>query len=226
VNHGKVLEWAIRVAGGPFLLSCLLDRAIEPRWRPEWIGRHELTADAVGRIMSAWHSLDESARPDEWRPYVEAGQQWINDTGSGLAAIRALLEGGLMRAGLAGQKLPDFLAQTAAAFVAEPTPESVARLVPLVFTCNSSVPEEVVTGLKAMIEMGLKETAIDGDERQLTLICGVHLAVERKDAALADAVAQASLEIALYSQNESRVRKAVLTIIECTGAYADHACAG
>ena len=45
------------------------------------------------------------------------------------------------------------------------------------------------------------------------------MAVERKDAALADAVAQASLQTALYSPDEGQVRKAVLLVIECTGAY-------
>jgi hypothetical protein len=216
VNHGNLLEWAINVAGGAFFLSCLLDRAVEPRWRPEWIANRHLMADAIGRVLNAWRGLDEATRPEEWRPVVEVGERWIEETGSGLATIfPAVLEGGLQRDNLDPRSLPSNLADIWQTFIGDPTVEHALGLAPFVFTWG--VCDDLVTALRSALETDVGSHS--PNEREIALIYGVHLAVERKDAALADAVAQASLQTALYSTDQHLVRKAVLTVIECTGAY-------
>ena len=63
--------------GRGFFLSCRLDCEVEPRWRPEWIANRHLMADAVGRVLNAWRGLEEAARPQEWRPFIETGERWI-----------------------------------------------------------------------------------------------------------------------------------------------------
>jgi hypothetical protein len=217
-NSRKVLEWAIRVAGGPFLVSCLLDRAIEPCWRPEWISGSHLAADAVGRILNAWRGVDETERPDEWRPFAEVAEAWITNTGNILISMMpAVLEGGLQRGDVALERLPESFAQTVANFLREPTPAHAIALAPLVFIWG--VPDDVATALRIAIESGLRALPPDSKERQLIVGYGAHVAVERTDTALADTVAQACLETALYSTDRTLIRAALLTLIECTGAY-------
>jgi hypothetical protein len=100
-------------------------------------------------------------------------------------------------------------------FVADPTFAHALGLAPFVFTWG--VSDELAEALRSAIETD--RGSHSSSAREVALIYGVHLAVERKDAALADAVAQASLQTALYSPDEGQVRKAVLLVIECTGAY-------
>lgn len=99
-------------------------------------------------------------------------------------------------------------------FVADPTFAHALGLAPFVFTWGAS--DELAEALRSAIETD--RGSHSSSAREVALIYGVHLAVERKDAALADAVAQASLQTALYSPDEGQVRKAVLLVIECTGA--------
>jgi hypothetical protein len=173
----------------------------------------------VGRILNAWRGVDETERPDEWRPFAEIAERWITESGRSLASMMpAVLEGGLQRGDIALERLPDSLAQTVATFVGEPTPTHAIALAPLVFIWG--VPDDVVAALRTMMESSLKALSPDSEERQLIVGYGAHIAVERKDTTLADAVAQASLETALYSTNRTLVRAALLTLIECTGAYA------
>lgn len=216
VSHEKLLEWAINVAGGAFFLSCLLDRAVEPHWRPEWIASRHLMADAIGRTLNAWRGLDEATRPDEWRSFAEVGERWIEDTGSSLATIfPAVLEGGLQRADADPGCLPSNVMGIGQTFISDPTVEHALGLALFVFTWG--VFDELVTALRSAIETDTGSHSPSA--REVALIYGVHLAVERKDAALADAVAQASLQTALYSTDQDQVRRAVLVVIECTGAY-------
>jgi hypothetical protein len=218
VNHHEILKWANSVAGGDFLLSCLLDRGVEPRWRPEWIDGRHLMADAVGRVLNAWRGIDEAARPEEWRTYIEVGERWVQDTGSGLAgALPAVLEGGLQRDDLDSQSMLPELATVIQTFIDDPTPNGLVDLGWFVFVLG--VSSDLVTALRRFIEANAQSHI--SNEQRIALIFGVHLAVERKDVALADAVVQASFQTALYSTDRALVRKAVLTVIECTGAYRD-----
>jgi hypothetical protein len=173
-------------------------------------------ADAVGRVLNAWRGLEEAARPQEWRPFAEIGERWIEETGSGLATIfPAVLQGGLQRDDLDSRCLPSKLADISQTFIADPTFEHAVGLAPFVFTWG--VCDDLMTALRSAIETNVGSHS--PNEREIALIYGIHLAVERKDAALADAVAQASLQTALYSTDQDLVRKAVLTVIECTAAY-------
>jgi hypothetical protein len=111
--------------------------------------------------------------------------------------------------------LPNELTDMSQVFIADPTFEHALGLAPFVFTWG--VCDDLVTALRSAIETDVGSQS--SKAREVALTYGVHLAVERKDARLADAVAQASLQTALYSTDPSQVRKAVLAVIECTGAY-------
>jgi hypothetical protein len=175
-------------------------------------------ADAAGRVLNAWRTLDEAVKPEEWRPFAELVERWIEETSSGLAAVfPAVLEGGLPRGDVDSQGLPCTLVEIIQTFIADPTLKHAAGLTPFVFSWG--VPDDILTALRKTIEAEIEPHP--SEERELALICGVHLAVERRNAALADTVAQASLQTALYSTDRALVRRAVLTVIECTGAYPD-----
>jgi hypothetical protein len=220
IDADSLLEWVIERAGTPFFLSGLLDRRALPRWRPDWIDRKHLVPDAVGRVRQALLNVNDEVRPAPWREYLDGLDRWLEGAGAGLLAVLpAVLEGDADPP--PPELLPTTLRSAVDAFVADPSMEAVPILAGIAYT--HGLQHDALPVLRRLLQNGPVVAAADDRMRDLALQLGAHLAVEHRDAALADIVVDKSLHTVLTAGlNEfGRVRRALLQVIECLGAYSD-----
>jgi len=210
-------DWAVNIAGTPFVVSALLDRQTAPRWRPEWLSNKYLVGDAVGRLRLAWYSITEETRPAEWHQGIEGLNLWHQEKGNSLlAALPAMLEGDMQCLPL--ETLHPDLRQVIEKFVAEPGIERIPVLAGIAFT--HCLPRDVNTVLRSLLKNAAMAEAEDST-RELGFLLASHLSVATQDGGLADIVAETAIQTLEGEEDWIRRERAIRDIIECTGAYSE-----
>jgi hypothetical protein len=217
IDEAKLVSWAMRMTGKAYFLSVFLDMREEPRWRPEWIYPHFLIADAVGRVKAAMARLPEGVAPPAWTKWFDAARKWIDD--KKIEPLEIFPAIGECRRRPKEPTLAEF-GELADIYSGEQTVDSLVRLTPFIFTFGT--PAELDDQVRSLMEALRRDAAsLENKNIQMALATAAHIAVQRQDAVLADAVANVCLEKAQSITDDWTAAEAVFRLVECAAADRD-----
>lgn len=221
VGDQELLAWAVRVFGPEYMLSVYSDMSVEPQWRPEWIESRFLMGDVFGRVYGAFAGLSETMAPESWRRRIEAAKKWIEEDHLDLLMqFPAVLEG----APRPKRELPPQFAKplkdAADLMIDKPSFDNLLRITGIVHALG--VPEGIGPALLQILDLLRREAGtMDKHALNATVTLLAHIATLTKDAALAEATAEASMEFALSFADDWTAQQLVYRLVECSSADPD-----
>jgi hypothetical protein len=221
VGDKELLAWAIRVFGPEYMMSVYNEMSVEPQWRPEWIDSRYLMADVFGRIYAAFAGLAEAAAPESWKRRIEAAKKWAEDEHLDfIMDWPAVLEG----APRPKRELPPehakILKDAAQLIVGKPSIDNLLRITGIVNALG--VPDGIgPTLLRVVVALRREAGTMDRHALNATVSVIAQIAALTKDAALAEATAEASMEFALSFADDWTMQHLVYRLVECSSADPD-----
>jgi hypothetical protein len=221
VGDNELLGWAIRVFGPEYMLSVYDEMSVEPQWRPEWIESRFLMADVFGRVYAAFAGLPEAMVPESWQRRIEAAKKWVEqDHLDFLMQFPAVLEGAPRPKREQPPPFAKALADAADLIINKPSVDNLLRITGIVH--GLGVPEGIFPALLQIVDLLRREAGtMDKHTLNAALMLLAQIAALTKDGALAEAVAEASMEFALSFADDWTVQQLVYRLVECSSADPD-----
>jgi hypothetical protein len=219
IKHEELFAWAMAQSGMEYFVSLLSDFDTDPQWRPEWIDPRYLLADVCGRAIGAAMKVPGDLLPESWKSPIDALNNWLRDQHLlHLTWYPALMEGTRRPKTPVLNEMGD-VADVYRELINAPTLDKLLRARAAISTFGC--PAEVVESLYKIIAHLRRSAPQTNDQILDALRLIAHVAVMLNDVALADAVAEASLERLSLDEDRQSVVETVHRLIECSAADVD-----
>lgn len=218
-NADDLYEWAMEHSGKAFLFSVLLEMDREPRWKADWLTGRHLVADAFGRVEAAINKIPEEARPKAWLERLAKGREWITENGVELFAVLPAIGESAPRKMPSDDELYVFR-PAYDSFVAEPNATNLLRAAVGFYTVG--VTEKALQACHSIVTRLRKDgTRWDDDDTQYVLQVLAFVAIQTKNAGLAESVADFCVEKVRELPVDGSTLDIVCRLVECAGANSD-----
>jgi hypothetical protein len=218
IGHKELISWAMRTSGEEYLLSVFSDMAVEPQWRPEWADARFMAADIFGRVYGTYVALPTEIVPGSWRERIEAAKAWVdNDKLNLLMGFPAVLEGARRSRTPTTSEFGEAIADAYRRLSDEPSIDNLLCLTPVIQAFGVPAGINIAVG-KVVDQIRSGADGMDDDIVQAALTLTAHIAVLTNDIALADAILETCVEMALGIQEQSSLYQVFFRLVECTSA--------